>query len=99
MRESERIISYLSIIIQWNPSIPDTLGPAHSVLIKGGVLISGVVSYTSLCSYSALIKGDVLISGCPYRGVPLYKLHYKHTQYKHSCISFLGINFTYMYTT
>jgi hypothetical protein len=28
--------------IQWNPSIPDTLGPAQSVLIKGDVLISGV---------------------------------------------------------
>ena len=28
--------------IQWNPSVLDTLGTASSVLIKGGVLISGV---------------------------------------------------------
>ena len=33
------------------PSILDTLGTASSVLIKGGVLISGVVLYTSLCSW------------------------------------------------
>ena len=26
-------------------------GTMHSVLIKGGVLISGVVLYTSLCSW------------------------------------------------
>ena len=39
----------------------------HSVLIKGGVLILGVVLYTSLCSrghaYCVLIKGGVPISG------------------------------------
>jgi hypothetical protein len=65
--------------IQWNPSIPDTLGTAWNALIKGGVLISGVVLYTVL-QYVAgtmhgvlikggmldvlqLIKGGVLISG------------------------------------
>ena len=37
--------------IQWNPSIPDTLGTASSVLIKGIILISGVLLYTSLCSW------------------------------------------------
>ena len=37
--------------IQWHFSIPDMiLGTAESVLIKGGVLISGVVLYTLLCS-------------------------------------------------
>ena len=36
-------------LVQWNPSIPDTLGAAYSVLIKGGVLISGLV--LSLCSW------------------------------------------------
>ena len=49
------------------PSILDTLGTASSVLIKGGVLISGVVLYTDLCSWDrawhgVLIKGVVLIS-------------------------------------
>ena len=39
------------IIIQWNPSIPDTLAAVLSDLIKGGVLISGVLLYTSLCSW------------------------------------------------
>ncbi len=38
---------------------------AQSILNKGGVLVSRVVLYTSLCSwshpYSVLIKGDVLI--------------------------------------
>ncbi len=57
--------------MRWIPSIPDTLGPVQSVLIKGGVLISGVVLYTSLCSwghaYSVLIKGDVLISGVSFK--------------------------------
>ena len=45
--------------IQWNPSILDTLGTAESVLNKGGVLISGVVLYTFLCSHfrSVLIEG------------------------------------------
>jgi hypothetical protein len=38
-------------ILQWNPSIPDTLGTALSVLIKGGVIISGVVLYTLQCSW------------------------------------------------
>ena len=33
------------------PSIPDTLGIVSSVLIKGGVLILGIVLYTSLCSW------------------------------------------------
>ena len=31
--------------------IPDTLGTASSVLIKGDILISGVVLYTDLCSW------------------------------------------------
>ena len=48
-------------------SIPDTLGTVLSVLmIKGGVLISGVILYTFLYSWtmhSVLIKGDVLILG------------------------------------
>ena len=51
---------------------------AKRVLIKGGVLISGVLLYTSSCSWDQhdiLIKGDVLISaqGCHCRGVPLKK--------------------------
>ena len=29
-------------VIQWNPSYKDTIGTAQSVLIKGGVIISGV---------------------------------------------------------
>ena len=33
---------HLHLHVQWNPSIPDTLGTAQSVLIKGGVLTSGV---------------------------------------------------------
>ena len=35
---------------------------ASSVPIKGGVLISGVVLYTSLCSRDHMIKGSVVIS-------------------------------------
>ena len=59
------------------PSIPDTLGTASSVLIKGGILISGVVLYSVLCTvagtvHGVLIEGDVFILGYPYRGVPLY---------------------------
>ena len=34
--------------IQWNLSILNTLGTAESVLIKGHVLISGVVLYISI---------------------------------------------------
>ena len=53
--------------IQWNPSIPDTLGTATNVLIKGGVFISGVAFYVHTCiagtMHSVLIKGDVLIEG------------------------------------
>ena len=55
--------------VQWNHSIPDTLGTASSALIKGGVLISEVHLYTSLLLYVAgtmdgvLIKVDVLSSG------------------------------------
>ena len=53
----------------WAPTalILDTLGTVLSVLIERGVLISGVVLYTSLCSWNnvysgVLIKGNVLIS-------------------------------------
>ena len=58
-------------------SIPNTLGTASSVLIKGGILISGVVLYSVLCTvagtvHGVLIEGDVFILGYPYRGVPLY---------------------------
>ena len=38
----------LGLICTWNFSIGDTI---ESVVIKGGVLISGVVLYTSLCSW------------------------------------------------
>ena len=39
-------------ILQWKLSIVDTLGTDENVLIKGGVLISGVIIlYTSLCSW------------------------------------------------
>ena len=53
--------------VQWNPSILDTLGTVLSVLIKGGVLISGVVKlytlYVARTMRSVLqIKGDVLIN-------------------------------------
>ena len=56
-------------------------GTMHSVLIKGGVLIAGVVSYTFLCEAggmrSVLIKCDIPIFRdvhvCPY-GVILFKL-------------------------
>ena len=48
--------------IQWNPSIPNTLGAASSVLIKGGVLISGVLLYTSLLHIVAGTTGGVLIN-------------------------------------
>ena len=40
------------LIIQWNPSIPDTLGTVLSVMIKGGILISGVVLYCNTVLYS-----------------------------------------------
>ena len=60
------------MLVQWNPSIPYTLGTAQSVLIKGGVLISGVVLYTLRVAgtkYSVPIKGDVHISRMSlYRG-------------------------------
>ncbi len=46
-----KISDFESVEIQQNPFIPDTLGTAQSVLIKGGVLISGVVLYTVLCSW------------------------------------------------
>ena len=35
--------------IEWNLSIPDTLVTVLS--IHGGILISGVLLYTSLCSW------------------------------------------------
>ena len=57
---------------QWNPSIADTLGTSSSVLITGGVLISGVRWYTFIIiSYAVVAKkimsllGGVLISGAP----------------------------------
>ena len=54
-----------------NPSIVDTSGTASGVLIKGGVLISGVALNSNTLLYSqdiawcpgVLIEGDVLISG------------------------------------
>ena len=58
-----------STVYSGAPSIPDTTGTDQRVMIKGGVLISGVVLYTSLHMYiagtmhSVLIKADVLISG------------------------------------
>ena len=69
-------------------SIPDTLGTAPYVLIKGGVLISGVFFSISLGivgmphAYGVQInyKRDVLISVAflyRSRGVPLYTVHYK----------------------
>ena len=39
------------LLLQWNPSIVDSLGAAESVLIIGGVLISRVVLYAFLCSW------------------------------------------------
>ena len=39
--------------VQWNLSSVDTLGTAESVLIKGGILISGVILYASLCSWGS----------------------------------------------
>jgi hypothetical protein len=42
-----------SLHVQWNPSIPDTLGPAQSVLIKGYVLISGIYPYRGVPLYIA----------------------------------------------
>ena len=51
---------------KWSPSIPDTLGTASSILIKGGVLISGVVCthlYVAGTMHSVPIKGGALISG------------------------------------
>ena len=56
-----------NIHVQWNPSIPDTLRTAYSVLIKGGVLISVVVYilvYVAGTMHGVLTKGGVLISGC-----------------------------------
>ena len=59
--------------IQWNLSIPDTLGTAYGVLIIRGVLISWVVLYTFLCSWDHRQCPDkgrrphfrgVLIEGC-----------------------------------
>jgi hypothetical protein len=61
------------IILQWNPSIPDTLGTAQSVLIKGGVLISGVVLYV-LCSWDHTWCPDW--GRCPhFRGVLIKGFH------------------------
>ena len=40
VKNKDDFVSLLMLnVLQWNPSIPDTLGTASSVLIKGGVLI------------------------------------------------------------
>jgi hypothetical protein len=51
IRYKPAVSTFLELELQRNPIISDTLGTAQSVLIKGGVLISGVVLYTSLCSW------------------------------------------------
>ena len=55
-------LEYSGTPLFWIP-----LGTVLSVLIKGGILISGVVCTLFLCcwdhAHSVLIKGDVLISG------------------------------------
>ena len=55
--------------IQWSLSIVDTLGTAESVLIKGGVLISGVVLYTFLPSWDHI--DSIMIEMSLYQGCAL----------------------------
>ena len=52
----------------WSPSIPDTLGTAECVMIKGGVLIAGVVLYTLL--FEAGEMCSVLIEMSSFLGCP-----------------------------
>ena len=64
-------------VVQWSPSIPDTLGTASSVLIKGGVLISGVVLYTFYVTgtvHGVLIKGDPYFRGVLTEGFHCYSI-------------------------
>jgi hypothetical protein len=55
--------AYMYITVE--PLYSGHLGTADSVLIKGGVLISGVILYLHVAGtkHSVLINGDVLISG------------------------------------
>ena len=50
--------------IQWNFSILDTTGTSQCVPIKGGVLISGGVLYTSLSSWDPGQCPDYLTCMC-----------------------------------
>ena len=86
------------IHVQWNPSIPDILGTASSVLIKGSVLISGVILYTFSCSwghvYSVLIKGDVLSSGVPlWRGSTVIDIKWNQHTSVTNCVGFSMVRF------
>ena len=60
-----------ALIIQLNLSTPDTLGTAYSVLIKEGVLISGVVLYTFYIPVTGTVHG-VQIKGVVIPGVSIW---------------------------
>ena len=66
----------ICILIQWNPSNPNTTGPADV-----HVLISKYTNMVLGGEASVLLREVSLFQGCPYRGAPLYTCMYNAYYY------------------